>query len=121
MKKIKQLLELLKALLSNKKTRAAIILAIYFVFFIFLGIAFRGSNKIKQKSNTIDNFNNITNYNFDMEINTDNNITLISGNKNALEENFILNNKKYNITNGVMYEVINNNKITSYNYDFYLD
>lgn len=116
---MKQTLDKIKELLSNKRTRAATILGLYLIFFIFLGTMFRKNNANQNQYNNLINLNNYQSYNYSYEIKIDNTTTLISGTKYKNEELFVLNNKKYYIKDNKMFEYTDNlNEKFDYNFSF---
>jgi len=86
MKKLKEIFEFIKEKLRNPRTRAATILGIYFIFFIFIFIGLRTTPNNSQSNNgtNVINYDIVqTNYNYKHEIEistTDNTLRyLISG------------------------------------------
>ena len=109
MKQLKEIFNFIKEKYQNPRTRAAVILGIYLVFFVFLFIAVRTPNTSSTNNNEqINNYTNIEenyNYSYNVEITKDNktNKYLFSGisNEGNITEKVELYNNESKIYEGI--------------------
>lgn len=106
-----------KELLENRRTRAAVILFLWFLFFLFIFAAFdvRKPQKESYVSSTLEDWKGKTTYEYQMTLSIDDKEYKINGHKYVSREEFVLEDTVYYLENNLLYRLENGNRVPEEN------